>query len=113
MFRSWTARGLFPAVFLLLPIFVSAQSRINTACDVIRLVGLVASWFGIFVFIVAVMTMLYAGLLFMTGGGSEERITKAKSVLIWGLIGIAVALFATGAVAFVQSIIGGDIPGGC
>jgi len=101
------------SVLLLAPVAVFAQSKIETACDVIKLVDLVSSWFGIFVFTVAIMTILYAGLLFMIGGGNEETLKKAKRVLIWGLVGIAVALFARGAVAFVQNIIGGSVPGGC
>ena len=110
--RSTHAIVAFAIVALaLLPLDATAQ--ISSACDIVKLVARIATWFGILVFSIAVIVILYAGLLFMTGGGNEEQISKAKLVLLWALVGIAVALLATNAVKFVQNTVGGGLPTSC
>mgnify|MGYP001615221418 CR=1 FL=1 len=85
----------------------SSATQLTNPCRVLELVRQITSWFGILVFIIAIIAILYAGFLFLTAGGNEETLKKARQVLIWGLIGIAVALFAMSAIPFVVSIIGG------
>lgn len=52
-------------------------------------------------FPVAVVFIIWSGFLFVTAGGSEEKLNKAKSTLTWTIIGLAVAVGAwTLAVAF-------------
>lgn len=60
---------------------------------------------------IAVIMILYAGLLYMTSGGNEQKITSARSALIWGLIGIAVLLIGEGFVTIVCNTL--DNPQGC
>jgi len=38
--------------------------------------------------------MVYAGFLWMTAGGVEENVTKAKSLLMQAVIGLAIVLSA-------------------
>ncbi|RJQ37179.1 hypothetical protein C4552_01620 [Candidatus Parcubacteria bacterium] len=90
-----------------------ADAAITSACDIVTLLNRIKEWFGILVGIIATIAILYAGLLFMTAAGSDEQITKAKSTLLWALVGIAVALLASGVVAFVQTIVGGTLPANC
>lgn len=92
------AAGLMP--------FVSFAA-INEVCDIVKLANTIARWFGIVVFAIAVISILYAALLFLTGGGNEETQSKAKQVLVYGLIGIAVALLATNATGIIEKTIGG------
>ncbi|RJQ37180.1 hypothetical protein C4552_01625 [Candidatus Parcubacteria bacterium] len=103
--------SLFALALLAAPFMASAQ--IEDICDVLTLVELVLTWFGILVFIVAVIFILYAGFLFITSGGNEETRKKASSTLLWGLIGIAVALLATNAIPFVQATVGGQTFDNC
>lgn len=44
--------------------------------------------------IIAVLAIIYAGFLFVTAQGEEEKITKAKKVLLYAAIGIAILLGA-------------------
>ena len=90
-----------------------APTRLTDPCRVLELVRVITSWFGILVFIIAIIAILYAGFLFLTAGGNEETLKKARQVLIWGLIGIAVALFAMSAIPFVVSVIGGTAFSSC
>lgn len=88
------------------PLVALAQSAPQDACGVIRLFQSFAGYFATVVFILSVLTLLYAAFLFITGSGSEEGTTKAKTFLIYALIGIAVGLLAQNGVAIVKSITG-------
>lgn len=44
--------------------------------------------------IVAVLAIIYAGFLFVTASGDEKKISTAKSVLLYAVIGIAILLGA-------------------
>lgn len=49
---------------------------------------------------------LYAGFLWMTSQGEEEKIRKAKSILVTGVIGIGVIMATFSIVALVVSAVG-------
>jgi hypothetical protein len=51
--------------------------------------------------IIAIVTILYAGFTWMTSGGSEEKIGKAKKTLIAAIIGLAIILSAYAITNFV------------
>ncbi|OHA10091.1 MAG: hypothetical protein A3A44_00400 [Candidatus Sungbacteria bacterium RIFCSPLOWO2_01_FULL_60_25] len=105
------ASWIILAIALLAPGVAFAQ--ITHICDIIDIVNAAATWFGIFVFIVAVMAVLYAAFLYLTSAGNEETIKKAHTVLVYALIGIAVALLATSAAKIVQKTVGGTITTTC
>jgi|SRR3989344_5670968 len=44
---------------------------------------------------IAVIFIIYSGFLFVTARGNEEQIKKAKTTLLWTLVGIAVLLGAS------------------
>lgn len=58
---------------------------------------------------VAVLVILYAGYLFMTAGGDEKKLQQAKSALKWGIVGIAVSIFAGSAVALIGRFLGAQV----
>ncbi len=47
-----------------------------------------------FLGIIAVVIVLYGGFMWMTAGGNEERITKAKQILTAGVIGLVIIVMA-------------------
>lgn len=53
--------------------------------------------------IVAVVLCLYAGYIWMTAGGNEERIGEAKKILVNAVIGLAIILSSYAIVSFVIS----------
>ncbi|OHA10090.1 MAG: hypothetical protein A3A44_00395 [Candidatus Sungbacteria bacterium RIFCSPLOWO2_01_FULL_60_25] len=87
---------------------LAALAQVTNICSVLRLVNLAMNWFGILVFVVAVIAILYAAFLFLTAGGNEETTKKARTTLLYGLIGIAIALLALSSITFVAATIGGD-----
>ena len=68
--KSSFLRWVIPAAALLGPGVAFAQ--ITHICDVINLVNTAATWFGIVVFIVGMVAVLYAAFLYMTAVGDEE-----------------------------------------
>lgn len=54
----------------------------------------------------SVLTILYAAFTYLTSGGSEDSTLRARDMIIFGLIGIGVALLAFALPALVASIIG-------
>ncbi len=51
----------------------------------------------------AVLMFIIGGIMFITAGGSAEQTTKARSILMYGVVGLIVALLAKGVVTFLQS----------
>ncbi len=71
------------------------------------LVGLIAS--------LAVLLFVWAGILFVTAGADPSNVQKAKHAVMYGVIGLAIALAGTGLVAVIQGVIGvapGSVPDG-
>lgn len=93
-------------MIILLPALAMAQ--INNFCDIVGLVNTIARWFGTIVFVIAVAAILYAAFLFLTAGGNEESLTTAKKTLIYGIIGIAVALLAVNSFTIIKTTTGGS-----
>lgn len=54
-----------------------------------------------FLGIVAVVLILYGGLVWMTSGGDEEKITKAENILVSAVIGLAIILSSYAIARFV------------
>lgn len=55
---------------------------------------------------IAVIMVLIAGFLYMTAGGSEDRVKKAHKTLLWAVVGIAVALLARSVEFIIRDLIG-------
>ena len=54
---------------------------------------------------IAVIFIIYSGFLFVTARGNEEQIKKAKTTLLWTLVGIAVLLGASIIAAVLENTI--------
>ncbi|PLX20307.1 hypothetical protein C0584_06200 [Candidatus Parcubacteria bacterium] len=56
-----------------------------------------------FLGIIAVLIVLYAGFLWMTAAGNDDKISKAKSMMTAGVIGMVIVLAAFGIATFVMN----------
>jgi len=56
--------------------------------------------------IIAPIIIIFGGFLFITAAGSSERINTAKRVILYAVIGLAIALFAKGLISVIKDIIG-------
>lgn len=89
---------------LVLPLVASAQFGINEVekglnnvlptaeprAVAARIINIALGFLGI----IAVVIVLYGGFMWMTAGGNEERITKAKQILTAGVIGLVIIIMA-------------------
>jgi len=76
----------------------------STTTLVSTILGLV-NWVAWFVALVAVLFGLYSGILFITAAGDEAKITKAKNILLYAIVGIVVAILAFSIVSISRSIV--------
>lgn len=99
---------------LLMPAFVVvfAQSEtlpkvnITSKQDILNVLISIRNWFSGLVAIISIFVILYAGFQFLTAGGNPETLGKAKSTLMYGLIGIGVAILAAGILQLMASFMG-------
>lgn len=71
-----------------------------------KIINKIIGWMqGIF-FLIAVIFIIYAAFVYLTSAGNEEKIKKAKSIIIYAIVAIAVALLATAVKEFVVSFLG-------
>lgn len=85
---------------MLLPFLALAQAGqvpgpiITSPANISNLFTTILNWVGGIVMTIALIMLLWAAILFLTAGTSETAHTKAKDVLIYAIVGIAVAILA-------------------
>ncbi len=57
-----------------------------------------------FLGIIFIIMIIYAGFLWMTSGGSEDKISKARKIIIRSIIGVAIILLAYAITIFVINL---------
>ncbi len=55
---------------------------------------MITNWIFMLLMALAVIFVLYGGFLIIAAGGSEERVLKGRSYIMWALVGFAVAILA-------------------
>ena len=58
------------------------------------------NWFFAILLVIAVWFFLWAGFTFVTANGEPDKITKARNQVMYGVIGVIVAVMAKGLVSF-------------
>ncbi len=71
-----------------------------TFADLIKNIAKIVTQIGL---PIAALAIIYAGFLFVTAGGNEEKIKTAKKTFLWSIIGTALLL---GAWAIASAIVG-------
>lgn len=86
----------------------STLSKINSEQDcgsggsvVPKLIGGVLNVLSIIVGILSVIMVVVAGLKFMTSGGDPAKVSSAKTMLVYVVVGIVVVVLSQGIVRFV------------
>lgn len=110
------------AAFLLMATAVQAQNfginAVNeglggslTTTDPRILIGRIIQIALSFLGVIAVVIIMYAGFLWMSSEGDEEKISQARTILRNGIIGLVVILSAWGIATFIISRLAGAIDG--
>lgn len=92
------------AQFLVDVVIAIAQGA-STAKSFVGFINNLANAFGQILFGLAVLAMLYAAFLFLTGGSDEKQRIQAKQVITFAVVGLIVALLAFAIPEFVKIIV--------
>lgn len=87
--------------------FMPESTQLTTPSGVIVTV---LNWVLILAGAIAVIYLVYGGLLYITAGGDAEKATKGRTALINAIIGIIIIALAIVIVTWVNSIIRGATP---
>ena len=82
--------------FLVLPLFAGAQMARGERSpeDIAAFVDEVANWLYVVGFAIVLIVVVIGGIQYMTAGGNDEQVQKAKKTIITGLVGAAIILLA-------------------
>lgn len=79
----------------------------NTYGGVIDIFKTVSGWMLGILIALAVVFLIYAAFLYLTSGGEQESLTKAKNYLVYAIIAIGVGLLARGLVILAGTLFAG------
>lgn len=82
-----------------------------TATDPRILIGRIIQIALSFLGVIAILIIMYAGFLWMSSGGEEEKISQARTILKNGVIGLVIILSAWGIATFIISRLAGAMDG--
>ncbi|MBT4516338.1 MAG: hypothetical protein HOC78_00380 [Candidatus Komeilibacteria bacterium] len=57
---------------------------------------------------IALLMMVWGGMLWMTSGGSAERLKKGKDTVLWTILGLVIIFMSYIIINFLFTIIGGN-----
>ena len=75
------------------------------ASDFASLVRIIAQWIFNLAIPIAVAMIVYAGILFLISGGDTSKVTKARQVLTYAVVGLAIILIGSGFISLIRSIL--------
>lgn len=59
-----------------------------------------------FALVLTPLMVVVAGIMFVTAGGSPDRVSTAKQILLWTAVGFVIILLARGLIVVIRAIIG-------
>lgn len=107
------AKKVLVGIMLLSPVLAFGQSfgtnvpttNVTSLSAVESVITKIVNWLTGLFFVAAILFIFYAAFLYLTAGGDEEKVKKAKNQLMYSIVAIAVALLAGTMRYIVQSIL--------
>lgn len=85
---------------------VAEEGGIKSETDITVIIGRIIRIILSFLGLILVILILYAGFLWMTSGGNEEKIIKAKKIIAAGIIGLGIIVLSYTIASFVLARLG-------
>ena len=85
----------------------SISNFINSS-DFVALATNIANWIFTIALPIAVIMIIWSGILFLTAGGQDDKITTARKALTWSIVGLVVILLAKSFPGIISNLIGAD-----
>lgn len=93
--------------FVTLPSIGLAAPRRAPVVPIMQMFENIADWLFSILLIIAVIFLIVAAFYFVTAQGDPERLSKARNMVLYALIGVLIAFAARGLVLLVETIVGG------
>lgn len=81
---------------------------ISSPGDISRIINAVLNWLSGIIFTISLIMLLYAAILYMTAGASEAALGKSKTVLIYAIVGLAIAILTYSFRPFLEAFFRGS-----
>lgn len=78
------------------------NSGANTVGELLKII---VSWIFRLAIPIAVAVIVYSGILFLTSKGNPAQVTKARQMLQYAVIGLAIILVGSGFISLIRSIL--------
>lgn len=100
--------NLFVVGLISLPLISFAQGGLysSSGVSIQSLAVSLANAVWVVFTIIAVIAFIMAAIMFLTAFGEAEKLAKARSAFIWGVVGVIVALLAFGIITLIRTAIG-------
>ena len=99
---------IFLIGFLGTNVFAFAIKNPLPFSDIYTLIEKITNFLIGLAIVITPIIIVYAGFLYITAAGNEEKIKTAQKVLIWALIGFAIVLIAKGVPALIKQFLGAN-----
>lgn len=83
----------------------SSVANLPAYCDPMAVYSKITFWLYYIIGMVAVISIMYAGYMYMTARDNEAQLKKSKSMLLWTIVGVVIAVLATLIVGTVINLI--------
>lgn len=81
-------------------------TNLPTEADFGTLLTQVINWFLGLVGLIAVLMLIFGGYRYLTAGGNDDAVTKAKNTILYAIIGIVVVILSYAIVATITNALG-------
>jgi phosphoglycerol transferase MdoB-like AlkP superfamily enzyme len=78
------------------------------AVDVMEVLNNIVNWLFAILLVVAVIYLILAGYFFVTSQGEPDKMSKARNMVLYALIGVLVAFVSKGLIELVRRIVMGS-----
>ncbi|MGC8651168.1 MAG: pilin [Minisyncoccia bacterium] len=85
---------------------LNIPNPLGETSDIYTLIDLITKFLIGLAIVITPLIIVYAGFLYITAAGNEEKVKTAQKVLIWALIGFALVLIARGIPALIKDFLG-------
>ena len=76
--------------------------------DITTLVGNIINFLIKLAFPITAILVVYAGFLYITSAGNDEKVKTAQKALIWAIVGFAVVLIASSVPTIIEEFLSGE-----
>jgi len=93
---------------LLLTVPTMALGAVESAKDIIGVINKLGGWLYSALVALAVVFIIIGAFGFLTAGGDESKVSKAKQQILYAVIAVVTALLATGIIEITKELLGAE-----